>query len=125
MDFVGYITNPHYVRGKPAGEARRAAAKLQNTRLTLGSGRQEAQAARAERLQRRVASGAALLPARYKRVVIRSQAGVRFEEFDFSYYNRTCFAGLENDLPNCYCNPLLQVGGWGSQRCTGGRGGGW
>lgn len=35
--------------------------------------------------------------------------GVRFEEFDFSFYNRTRLAGLENDLPNCYCNGLLQV----------------
>ena len=35
--------------------------------------------------------------------------GVRFEEFDFSYYNRTPFTGLENDLANCYTNALLQV----------------
>lgn len=35
--------------------------------------------------------------------------GVRFEEFDFSYYNRTPFTGLENDLANCYTNALLQA----------------
>jgi len=34
---------------------------------------------------------------------------VRFEEFDFSYYNRTPFTGLENDLANCYTNALLQA----------------
>jgi PAB-dependent poly(A)-specific ribonuclease subunit 2 len=50
-----------------------------------------------------------LLPQRYKRLVIRAQSSMRFEEFDFTYYNKTRFAGLENDLPNCYCNALLQV----------------
>lgn len=38
-----------------------------------------------------------------------SAQGVRFEEFDFSYYNRTPFTGLENDLANCYTNALLQA----------------
>jgi PAB-dependent poly(A)-specific ribonuclease subunit 2 len=60
-------------------------------------------------LQHRLAVGGALLPARYKRLVIRAQSSLRFEEFDFTYYNKTRFAGLENDLPNCYCNALLQV----------------
>lgn len=41
---------------------------------------------------------------------IKQQTGVKFEEFDFSYYNRTPFTGLENDLANCYTNALLQVG---------------
>lgn len=40
---------------------------------------------------------------------IKQQTGVRYEQFDFGYYNRTRFAGLENDLANCYANPLLQV----------------
>ena len=42
----------------------------------------------------------------------RPGAGLRFEEFDFSYYNRTPFTGLENDLANCYTNALLQAGPW-------------
>lgn len=50
-----------------------------------------------------------MLPGRYKRVRIKQQQGVRFEEFDFSYYNRTPFTGLENDLANCYTNALLQA----------------
>ncbi len=53
-----------------------------------------------------------MLPMRYHPVEIKVQSTVRFEEFDFSYYNRTCFAGLENGLPNCYCNALLQVRVW-------------
>jgi PAB-dependent poly(A)-specific ribonuclease subunit 2 len=62
-------------------------------------------------LQHRLAEGGTLLPQRYKRLVIRAQSSMRFEEFDFTYYNKTRFAGLENDLPNCYCNALLQVCG--------------
>ena len=33
----------------------------------------------------------------------------RFEEFDFSFYNRTRLLGLVNDLANCYVNPVLQM----------------
>jgi PAB-dependent poly(A)-specific ribonuclease subunit 2 len=62
-----------------------------------------------EFLQNRLAEGGTLLPQRYKRLVIRAQISMRFEEFDFTYCNKTRFAGLENDLPNCYCNALLQV----------------
>jgi PAB-dependent poly(A)-specific ribonuclease subunit 2 len=50
-----------------------------------------------------------LLPQRYRRLVIKAQSGLRYEEFDFGVYNKTRYAGLENDLPNCYCNALLQV----------------
>ena len=47
---------------------------------------------------------------RYRPVEIKTQqTGYKFEEFDFSYYNKTRFAGLENGIPNCYCNALLQV----------------
>lgn len=60
-------------------------------------------------MQNRLACGGTLLPQRYRRLVIKAQSSLRYEEFDFSYYNKTRFAGLENDLPNCYCNALLQV----------------
>ena len=42
-------------------------------------------------------------------MVVRAQSGVKYEPFDFSYYNRTPFAGLENGLANCYANALLQA----------------
>ncbi len=51
-----------------------------------------------------------MLPLRYQFVEIRNTGRLKWEEFDFSYYNRTRFAGLENDLPSAYCNALLQVG---------------
>jgi PAB-dependent poly(A)-specific ribonuclease subunit 2 len=50
-----------------------------------------------------------MLPRRFHRVELRAQSGVRYEEADVSFYNRTRFAGLENDLPNAYANALLQV----------------
>lgn len=59
---------------------------------------------------RLISAGGSVLPMRYHAVSIKVQSSVKFEEFDFSYYNRTRFGGLENDLPNCYCNSLLQVG---------------
>jgi hypothetical protein len=56
-------------------------------------------------------SGSKRLPKAYRRVEIKqSQSKLKFEEFDFSYYNKTRFAGLENDIINSYCNALLQVG---------------
>eukprot|EP00775_Hariotina_reticulata_P003366 gene3366-3641_t len=109
VDFIGYIPNPHYSRAKPPGAARAAALHLQHKRIALKVDKGSAEAARAARVQHRLAIGGALLPARYKRLVIRAQSSMRFEEFDFTYYNKTRFAGLENDLPNCYCNALLQV----------------
>lgn len=31
------------------------------------------------------------------------------EDFEFRYYNKTYFAGLETQIPNAYCNGMLQV----------------
>ncbi|KAL4859552.1 PAN2-PAN3 deadenylation complex catalytic subunit pan2 [Chlorella vulgaris] len=108
-DFVGYIPNTHYQRGAPYGAATRAAAAKRNQRVQPQPGTEELAAARAERVRRRAEAGGVMLPGRYKRVAIKQQQGVRFEEFDFSYYNRTPFTGLENDLANCYTNALLQA----------------
>jgi PAB-dependent poly(A)-specific ribonuclease subunit 2 len=113
---VGYIQNPHHRRGAPYGAATRAAAAQRNARVQPRPGAEELEAARAERAARRAAAGGVMLPGRYKRVAIKQQQGVRFEEFDFSYYNRTPFTGLENDLANCYTNALLQV--WGRSVCA-------
>lgn len=31
------------------------------------------------------------------------------EDFDFGFYNKTEYAGLETDIQNSYCNSLLQM----------------
>lgn len=50
------------------------------------------------------------LPRGLRRVEIKQKPGRgRFEEFDFASYNTTRFAGLENNLPNCYCHAILQT----------------
>eukprot|EP00887_Chlorella_sp_A99_P005338 scaffold1.g5338.t1 len=108
-DFVGYIQNPGFRRGAPLGEASRAVARQRCRRVAPQPSGADLEEARAERARRRAAAGGIVLAGRYKRVQIKQQTGLRFEEFDFSYYNRTPFTGLENDLANCYTNALLQV----------------
>lgn len=54
--------------------------------------------------------GASQLPEMYYPVEIKRSVAKRFEEFDFGFYNDTGrFSGLENGIPNSYCNSLLQV----------------
>ena len=57
--------------------------------------------------------GVTWLPSRYRlqSVHVQRQAGLRWaDQFDFAFYNRTRFAGLENGVANCYVNSLVQVG---------------
>lgn len=104
-DFVVYVPNPHHeeAEGIP-GVASAAVAHLRNTRVSI-----KGEAARAERAERRAAAGGIVLPDKYKKVTVQKVQQRYIDEFDFSQYNKTPFVGLENDLANCYCNPLLQV----------------
>eukprot|EP00898_Chlorokybus_atmophyticus_P002747 jgi/Chlat1/3473/Chrsp23S03668 len=119
VDFVGYLQNPAYRRGKPYGDATRAVHSLRTARVN--STVDQAQRAAAEEQRRAILAGIGFLgpdqkrrhsshglPKMYRKMTI-TQSKLKFEEFDFSNYNHTRFAGLENDLPNCYCNALLQV----------------
>ncbi|KAJ3407564.1 poly(A)-specific ribonuclease [Chytridiales sp. JEL 0842] len=48
------------------------------------------------------------VPKHYKNIEIKySKFGV--EDFDFGFYNKTIYGGLETHILNSYCNPLLQV----------------
>lgn len=108
-DFVTYLDNPSFIRGAAPGVSAAAVAKLRNARLRPRLDAEAAAVERAERAAARAAAGGMVLPGRYRHVVVKHQTGAKFEEFDFTKYNRTSFSGLENNLANCYTNALLQV----------------
>uniref|UniRef100_A0A7S3VSI1 PAN2 UCH domain-containing protein n=2 Tax=Dunaliella tertiolecta TaxID=3047 RepID=A0A7S3VSI1_DUNTE len=106
VDFIGHHPNPKYVRGAPYGQATAAVAQLRNMRVPMVSIKPPPVAANKSEKKKRTGP---ILPRKFKRVEIRVQAGLKFEEFNFASFNCTRFAGLENDLPNSYANALLQV----------------
>ncbi|BDA40432.1 probable PAN2-PAN3 deadenylation complex catalytic subunit pan2 [Coccomyxa sp. Obi] len=109
VDFVGHAQNPHLKRGMPRGEAARAAAPLRNLRLEAKPERLELVDGRVERERKRAAAGQSGLPEGYRYITLRQVHSSRFDDFDYALHNPTRFAGLENEIANCYANSLLQV----------------
>ena len=116
-DNIGYMPNPEFKRGRPPGEATRRIANVRNLRVerTKDKIEREALERRLKVQKRLVELGIPSLPTKYCRVDVNSQLSrghkgrMRHDDFDFSKYNKTRFAGLENDLANSYCNALIQV----------------
>ena len=109
-DFVGYVKNDKYVRGKPFGEATKAVAHLRTQRHKPLYASKSADGDR--RQTKKVSKDGTVLPDQYHYLEIKKPKASfrrRFEQFDFAAYNMTRFAGLENNIANCYCNGLLQV----------------
>lgn len=48
------------------------------------------------------------IPKRYRRVEVQLGKG-GYDGFDFGLFNTTTHAGLENGMPNCYANSVLQL----------------
>lgn len=94
VDFVGYATNPG----------------LRRNQMVRQSGIKGVAGTPARRLDilLQPKKKKARPPVAYRHVEIKhTKLGI--EGFDFASYNRTYFAGLENTLPNSYCNSGLQV----------------
>lgn len=108
-DFVTYVPNFKKEASMKPGEAAAAISNILDARKRPKVTAESAEAERAARAARRASEGGTLLPSKYRRVIIKHQTGTKFEEFDFSIYNRTPFPGLENGIANCYVNAVLQV----------------
>ncbi|KAI9104701.1 ubiquitin carboxyl-terminal hydrolase-domain-containing protein [Phlyctochytrium arcticum] len=119
IDFVGYAANPGTIRRNTNVAIARKARK---DRLDIPKFRSEQDR---EKLRRKAASKhspqthqleedlavlslSRTIPKYYRQVEIKySKFGV--EDFDFGFYNKTPFGGLETHITNSYCNSLLQM----------------
>ncbi|KAL7423333.1 poly(A)-specific ribonuclease [Cryptotrichosporon argae] len=112
-DFIGYATTPREIRGKRnVVTARPGAGRVALGRGAVGVRRESEPRFRSDKnrnslpVEEETVVGE--IPKYYRKVEIKySRFGV--EDFDFEYYNRTEFSGLETDILNSYTNALLQA----------------
>ncbi|KAJ3054186.1 poly(A)-specific ribonuclease [Rhizophlyctis rosea] len=120
IDFVGYAPNPGTFRRNQNLALSRKARRMEQEGPKFRSEQERerffGQQKRTSRLHDS-SSGEALdvapkdekgVPKLYRRVEIKySKFGV--EDFDFGFYNKTLYGGLETHIINSYCNAMLQV----------------
>ncbi|GAO46990.1 hypothetical protein G7K_1204-t1 [Saitoella complicata NRRL Y-17804] len=116
VDFVGYAPNPrrklrNQVEKNPDIEKMRGAnnrgPRFRSERDKLGLSAGPDGSVTFEDMEDDVL-GPSNVPRYYRKVEIQySKFGI--EDFDFGFYNKTAFAGLETHIPNSYCNALLQM----------------
>lgn len=116
QDFIGYGQLPKDHKGKRYQlTARTGAGKLALGRGAIGSRRESEPRFRSDKdrnkrqpppeIEEETIEG---IPKYYRKVEIKySRFGV--EDFDFGFYNRTTYSGLETDIVNSYTNALLQA----------------
>lgn len=119
QDFVGYGQLPKELKGKRnLVTARPGAGKHALRHGAIGSRRESEPRFRSEKDRHKgrhnpppeidEETPAGEVPKYYRKVEIKySRFGV--EDFDFGYYNRTQYSGLETDILNSYTNALLQA----------------
>ncbi|KAL0243535.1 PAB-dependent poly(A)-specific ribonuclease subunit PAN2 [Cryptococcus tetragattii IND107] len=114
VDFVGYAPNPKELRGKryvlraaPGAENRARGKGRRDSGPRFRSEKDKKGTYRdKEDIEEEVNDGE--IPKYYRKVEIKySKFGI--EDFDFEFYNRTNYSGLETDILNSYTNSLLQA----------------
>ncbi|GAA5924433.1 hypothetical protein JCM10213_004576 [Rhodosporidiobolus nylandii] len=123
VDFVGYATYPSHLRaagrrnqilstngGKLAGRLGVDAPMFRSERERVDAKRRRdhGDAATADDEELEEENGDDQMPKYYRKVEIKySRFGI--EDFDFGFYNKTPYSGLETHITNSYTNSLLQA----------------